>query len=87
MEIGRISTKGQVVIPKRIRESHQWSEGQEIEFVDTPAGVLLRRPSPFPATELAELIARKKPLYSGHSIAESEWDEKVAESLRKEWGQ
>lgn len=35
------STKGQIVIPKEIREAKDWSPGTEFEVILTEAGVLL----------------------------------------------
>lgn len=42
MEATRLSTRGQVVIPKELREIYRWKEGQELEVIDTGDGVLLR---------------------------------------------
>lgn len=84
METIRVSTKGQIVIPKDIRQAHNWQAGQELMVVDTPAGVLLKPVSPFKPTTLAEIKA-KKTAYTGPHIPESEWDALMEESMRKEW--
>ena len=42
MSTVKLSSKGQLVIPKSLREAHHWDPGQELELVDTPDGVLLR---------------------------------------------
>jgi len=39
----KVSSKGQVVIPKRLREAFRMDEGEEILMIPTEAGVLLRR--------------------------------------------
>ncbi len=39
----RVSSKGQVIIPKMIREARRWAAGTELEVRDTPEGVLLKR--------------------------------------------
>jgi AbrB family looped-hinge helix DNA binding protein len=41
----QFSTKGQIVIPKAIRDRHAFVDGQTVDVIDTPTGVLLRLPS------------------------------------------
>lgn len=43
MSVTRISTKGQVVLPKEVREALQWETGQELEVISLPDGVMLKR--------------------------------------------
>ena len=40
----RLSAKGQVVIPKDVRDRLGWAKGSDLEVVETAGGVLLRRP-------------------------------------------
>jgi len=42
----KLSTKGQVIIPKPLRTAHNWQAGQRLQFIDTPGGFLenLTRP-------------------------------------------
>jgi AbrB family looped-hinge helix DNA binding protein len=42
MQTTRVSSKGQVVLPKAIRDAHGWSPGTELLIEDGPNGVLLR---------------------------------------------
>ena len=42
----RVSAKGQVVIPKDVRDRLQWDAGTELEVIDGPAGVMLRKKQP-----------------------------------------
>lgn len=37
-----LSTKGQLVLPKEVRESHQWDAGQELCVIDMPDCVILK---------------------------------------------
>ncbi len=46
-----VSTKGQVILPKAIRESKGWGAGQRLVVEETREGILLRPASPFPPTE------------------------------------
>ena len=38
-----VSSKGQVIIPKSVREARCWTTGTQLEVRDTPEGVLLTR--------------------------------------------
>lgn len=40
----RLSAKGQIVIPKDVRDRLGWTQGSDLEVVETAGGVLLRRP-------------------------------------------
>ena len=37
-----VSTKGQVILPKAIRQRRRWDAGTRLVVEDTPDGVLLR---------------------------------------------
>ena len=55
MKTTKLSSKGQVIIPKTLRDSHHWEAGLELMAIDTGDGVLLKPKAPFPATELAQV--------------------------------
>jgi AbrB family looped-hinge helix DNA binding protein len=42
METTLLSTKGQIVVPKAIRDSKGWKAGTEFTVEETPQGLLLR---------------------------------------------
>mgnify|MGYP001562483043 CR=1 FL=1 len=52
----RLSTKGQLVIPKDMRERHGWTAGAELVLEDLGERVLLRQWQDVPATRLEDLI-------------------------------
>ena len=52
----RLSTKGQLVVPKEIRERHGWSAGSELIFEDLGDKVVLREVQDVPETRLEDLI-------------------------------
>ncbi len=56
MEITRLSTKGQIVLPQAIRDSHAWAPGTEFEVEETSEGILLRPTAKFPETKI-EMVA------------------------------
>ena len=55
METTRLSTKGQIILPKGIRDSRAWGPGTEFEVEETGDGILLRPAAHFPETHLDEV--------------------------------
>lgn len=56
MHTTKLSSKGQISLPKSVREAHGWAPGTEFEVESTSDGVRLRVRTPFPQTELAEVF-------------------------------
>lgn len=52
----RLSTKGQLVVPKEIRERHGRTAGSELVFEDLEDRVILRQVQDVPETRLEDLI-------------------------------
>ena len=52
METTKLSSKGQVVLPKSLRDAHGWGPGTEFVIESTLDGVRLRAKAPFARTEL-----------------------------------
>lgn len=59
----RLSAKGQVVIPKDVRDRLGWAQGSDLEVVETAGGVLLRRPHERKKLSVAEATARLREIY------------------------
>jgi AbrB family looped-hinge helix DNA binding protein len=55
MDTTKLSTKGQIVLPRSIRESRHWKPGTEFTVEQTFEGILLKPVNPFPPTTLEEL--------------------------------
>lgn len=51
-----VSTKGQVILPKAIREAKGWGSGTKLIVEETRDGVLLRPASPFPPTKVEDVF-------------------------------
>jgi AbrB family looped-hinge helix DNA binding protein len=77
----RISSKGQVVIPKDVRDRHGWKEGTELEVEDGAASITLRAAAPFPRTTIDQVAGCLK--YRGRPLTLEEMDEAVAREARK----
>jgi AbrB family looped-hinge helix DNA binding protein len=56
METTRLSTKGQIVLPKSVRTAHAWGPGTEFAVEETREGILLRPARPFPKTTLDQVV-------------------------------
>ena len=55
MKTTRLSTKGQIILPKGIRVSRAWGPGTEFTVEETGNGILLRPTARFPEADLAEV--------------------------------
>ena len=55
MENTRLSTKGQIILPKNLRTSRAWAPGTEFTVEETGDGVLLRPTGRFPETSLDQV--------------------------------
>lgn len=51
-----VSTKGQVILPKAIRQRRNWEAGTRLIVEETPDGVLLKRAPAFAATQPDEVF-------------------------------
>jgi len=80
MNTARLSSKGQLIIPKPIRQLHGWDTGQELEVIDTEQGVFLKTKSPFPETTLDEVAGSL--IYRGKARSLSEMDEAIATGVK-----
>jgi len=76
-----LSSKGQVIIPKPIREARHWKPGQRLEIIESDNGVLLKPADPFPATVLAD-VAGCLP-YTGKAKSLAEMDAAIAKGVKE----
>ena len=83
MDIIRLSSKGQIVIPKRIRKMRRWKPGMEFVVEETGAGILLVPRKPFPVTRLEDGLGCTG--YRGPSKTAEEMEEGISAELRKVW--
>ncbi|CUS06037.1 Transcriptional regulator, AbrB family [Candidatus Promineifilum breve] len=81
METTRLSSKGQLILPKWLRDRYNWREGDEFIVIDTGHGVMLEPSRPFAPARLDEVMAIIA--YDGPAYTVEEMDEAVAASFRK----
>lgn len=77
-----LSTKGQVILPKALRDRRNWTPGVRLQVEETEDGLLLRRAPLFTPTTLEDVFGvLKRP---GVAISLEEMDQAVlAEAARR----
>jgi AbrB family looped-hinge helix DNA binding protein len=87
MATTHVSSKGQIIIPKTVRESRRWAPGTRLEVRDTPEGVLLTQLTSGTKTQLRPGLAaiRARIGYKGPAKTIEEMDAAVLSqaALRK----
>jgi AbrB family looped-hinge helix DNA binding protein len=76
-----VSTKGQVILPKAIRERRNWQPGTRLVVEDTPDGVLLKAAPVFALTrpeEVAGMLA-----YRGRAKTLEEMDAAITTEVKR----
>jgi AbrB family looped-hinge helix DNA binding protein len=79
METTRLSSKGQIIIPKWLRDLYQWESGFEFIVIDTGQGVLLKPSRPFEPSTLEDVAGSLA--YDGPSITIEEMDEAIGRAI------
>jgi len=83
LDTTRLSSKGQVIIPKACRNRHRWTPGLELVVIDTGDGLLLKPKTPFAVTDLVNIAG----MFNAQVTAKS--DEEIAAALasdiRQKW--
>jgi AbrB family looped-hinge helix DNA binding protein len=77
----RLSTKGQLIIPKEIRDRHGWMPGVEIIVEDRGDAVLLRLAEDLPETILEDLVGCAG--YRGPARTLEDMEAGIAEGARE----
>jgi AbrB family looped-hinge helix DNA binding protein len=83
METTKLSSKGQVVIPKSLRNTHRWETGLEFLVIDTGDGLLLKPKGPFAPVELSEVAGMFKHKVAARS--DEEIETALRENVRRGW--
>lgn len=55
MDSTKLSSKGQVIIPKHLRSIYHWQAGQELSVIDTGDGILFKAKKPFAEVSLNDV--------------------------------
>ncbi|MSV27630.1 MAG: AbrB/MazE/SpoVT family DNA-binding domain-containing protein [Bryobacterales bacterium] len=78
LETTRLSTKGQIILPRSIRLSRGWLPGVEFTVEETGDGVLLRPKALFPETDLDQVAGCLR------SSRKSKTSEQMRAAVRRE---
>jgi len=76
-----LSSKGQVIIPKPLRDAHNWKPGQQLEVIESGDGILLKPAEPFPKTTLADVAGCLT--YKGKAKTLAEMEEAIAKGVKE----
>ena len=92
MKIIRMSSKGQVIIPKSLRSAHYWNTGQELVAIDTLNGILLKPKAAFAQTDITDVAGclaytgePKSLAYTGEPKSLAEMESAVARGMSEEF--
>jgi AbrB family looped-hinge helix DNA binding protein len=83
VETTRLSSKGQVIIPKSVRQSHSWPVGQEFTVEDTGDGILLRPIASFPRTTVEEVAGCLR--YTGPAKTLTDMENAIKKGVLEQW--
>jgi len=81
MTTTKLSSKGQVIIPKSVRDSKGWREGDELLVEIVPEGVLFRPLPDVPRTSIEDVAGCLR--YRGPRRSLAEMDEGVRRLARR----
>ena len=76
----RLSTKGQLIIPKEIRDRHGWTPGIELALEDHGDHVVLREVESLPTTTLADILGCMR--YQGPPRTLEDMEDAIAQGAR-----
>ena len=79
----RLSSKGQLVLPKEMRDRLGWSAGTELDVEASGEAVILRVRRPRGRTTLDELVGCIP--YHGPAVSPAEMDRAVDRAAREMW--
>jgi AbrB family looped-hinge helix DNA binding protein len=81
----RFSAKGQIVIPKDVRDRYRFANGEVVDVIETPEGVLLKRPSTDKAATFDEALAKVRAAvrYTGPRLDEHDWQEGIDRAVQE----
>ena len=86
MDTTRLSSKGQLVLPKSIRDADDWREGTEFSVERVADGVLLRPLRPVPPTRLDDVVGSAGYRGPARSMAQMEQAIRKGVTVRRDRG-
>ena len=84
METTRLSSKGQVILPKSVRDARNWKAGTQFGVEVVGEGVLLRPLKPFGAATFEQVFGCLK--YSGRRKTLRQMEKAIAKGVKARHG-
>ena len=81
METTRLSTKGQLILPKSVRDAKAWKAGMEFTVEATKEGVLLRPKRLFKPTRVEDVFGCLQ--YTGKPKTLAEMDQGIVDEVKR----
>jgi AbrB family looped-hinge helix DNA binding protein len=81
MKTTRMSAKGQVILPKSVRDAHHWQPGTEFIVENLPDGVLLRPLKPFAPSHLEDVAGSLR--YTGKAKTLAKMEAAIGTEVKK----
>lgn len=76
-----VSTKGQVIVPKSIREHRGWAAGTKLVVEETPRGVLFREEYEVPERKASDVFGILK--YDGPPVSLEDMEKAVEIEVKR----
>jgi AbrB family looped-hinge helix DNA binding protein len=81
MEITKLSTKGQLILPKTIRDARGWTAGTELVVEEIPGGVTLRPLKQSQPARLEDVVGCLR--YTGRAKTLQQMENAIAKGVRE----
>ncbi|KTE84384.1 AbrB family transcriptional regulator [Sphingopyxis sp. HXXIV] len=76
-----VSTKGQIILPKTIRDQRHWPAGTRLTVEDTAEGVLLKPVPVFPASSIDSVFGSLP--YKGPALSVDDMHEAISREAKR----
>jgi AbrB family looped-hinge helix DNA binding protein len=83
MQTSKLSSKGQIVLPKAIREALDWRPGLELSIERGDDCVVIRRRRRLPVRTVEEVAGSLR--YDGPPVSLEDMDRAIEAELRERW--
>jgi AbrB family looped-hinge helix DNA binding protein len=81
MDTTKLSTKGQVILPKAVRDAYGWNPGTEFAVEEVPGGVALRPLKPSPPSRVEDVAGCLR--YTGRAKTLRQMEKAIATAVKE----
>jgi AbrB family looped-hinge helix DNA binding protein len=81
METTKLSTKGQVILPKTLRDAYGWNPGTEFAVEEVPGGIALRPLRSSPPSRLEDVAGCLR--YTGRAKTLQQMEKAIAQGVKE----